>query len=42
MEPIAGLIHHGSGPVFTSLEDPFFPEKFATYALQVAKQFPWI
>lgn len=40
--PIAGLLHHGSGPVFTHLLDPEFPQKFADYALQVAQKFPWI
>ena len=40
--PIAGLLHHGSGPVFTSLHDPLFPKKFAEYAKKVATRFPWI
>ncbi len=39
---IAGLIHHGSGPAYTSLIDPDFPEKFATYARLFANRFPWI
>src|SRR5688572_21198495 len=26
MEPIVGFIHHGSGPLHTSLLDPAFPE----------------
>jgi dTDP-4-dehydrorhamnose reductase len=38
--PIVGLVHHGSGPSFTSLEDPEFPELLAEYALQVATRFP--
>ncbi|MEY3677934.1 MAG: hypothetical protein RI924_75 [Bacteroidota bacterium] len=42
LDPIAGLIHHGSGPAFTNLLDPDFAEKFADYAYQVAKRFPWI
>ncbi|MHA4846762.1 family 1 glycosylhydrolase [Flavitalea antarctica] len=42
MEPIVGLVHHGSGPGFTNLTDPKFPEKLAAYALKVAEQFPWI
>src|SRR5689334_22796470 len=29
LTPIAGLIHHGSGPEGTDLLDPKFPEKFA-------------
>ena len=40
--PIAGLLHHGSGPVFTSLTDPDFPQKFAAYTSKVAQQFPWL
>lgn len=40
--PIAGLLHHGSGPRFTSLEDPDFPGKLARYASKVARQFPWL
>jgi dTDP-4-dehydrorhamnose reductase len=40
--PIAGLIHHGSGPKFTSLTDPAFPEALAKYASKVAKKFPWV
>lgn len=40
--PIAGLLHHGSGPAYTSLDDPCFPGKFAQYAKQVAAKFPWI
>jgi dTDP-4-dehydrorhamnose reductase len=42
MAPIAGLVHHGSGPRFTSLIDPQFPEKLAHYARQVAERYPWI
>ncbi len=40
--PIAGLLHHGSGPEFTDLADNHFPEKFAAYAGKVARQFPWL
>ena len=42
MEPIVGLLHHGSGPSFTNLEDPLFPELFAGYAAKVAARFPWV
>lgn len=42
MSPIAGLLHHGSGPAFTRLDDKRFPELLANYALKVAEQFPWI
>jgi dTDP-4-dehydrorhamnose reductase len=40
--PVAGLLHHGSGPHFTSLEDSLFPEKLARYARRVAESFPWL
>lgn len=39
---IAGLVHHGSGPAFTSLLDKDFPTLLAAYAKEVATQFPWI
>ena len=42
IKPIAGLVHHGSGPAFTDLTDPDFPYKLALYAKAVAKKFPWI
>lgn len=40
--PIAGLLHHGSGPLRTSLIDPDFPQKFSQYARSVAERYPWI
>ncbi len=40
LEPIVGLLHHGSGPRHTSLVDPHFPTLFADYARQVAERFP--
>ncbi len=39
---IAGLVHHGSGPSFTKLSDKNFPNLLASYAGEVARQFPWI
>jgi dTDP-4-dehydrorhamnose reductase len=42
IDVIAGLIHHGSGPSFTNLLDPAFPELLAQYAYKVAVQFPWL
>jgi dTDP-4-dehydrorhamnose reductase len=38
--PIAGLLHHGSGPAFTNLLDPEFPALFSAYAARVAERFP--
>jgi dTDP-4-dehydrorhamnose reductase len=40
--PIAGLVHHGSGPCYTNLLDPAFPELAARYAARVAARYPWI
>lgn len=42
VRPIVGLVHHGSGPAFTSLVDPRFPERLAAYAGRVAARFPWV
>ncbi|GAA4329725.1 sugar nucleotide-binding protein [Flaviaesturariibacter amylovorans] len=42
IDVIAGLVHHGSGPSFTNLLDPDFPELLAEYAGKVATQFPWL
>jgi len=42
MNPIVGLLHHGSGPSFTNLLDPEFPYLLATYAFEVASRYPWI
>ena len=39
---VGGLVHHGSGPRYTSLLDPAFPEKLADYAARVARRYPWI
>lgn len=41
IRPIIGLVHHGSGPLHTSLVDQDFPEKLAAYARAVAERFPW-
>ncbi|MDB6005085.1 MAG: dTDP-4-dehydrorhamnose reductase [Prosthecobacter sp.] len=42
IQPIIGLIHHGSGPRGTSLIDPEFPEKLAAYARSIAERYPWV
>jgi dTDP-4-dehydrorhamnose reductase len=42
VKPIAGLVHHGSGPPHTSLLDPAFPLLLADYALAVAQRYPHI
>lgn len=42
LRPIVGLLHHGSGPRYTDLIDPLFPEKFARFARAVAHRYPWV
>jgi dTDP-4-dehydrorhamnose reductase len=42
LKPIAGFLHHGSGPAYTSLIDPEFPEMFAEYSGDFAARYPWI
>jgi dTDP-4-dehydrorhamnose reductase len=42
IRPIAGLLHHGSGPRYTELLDPHFPAKLASFARRVAERYPWI
>ncbi len=42
IDPIVGLLHHGSGPSYTHLLDPCFPELFTDYASAVAARYPWI
>jgi dTDP-4-dehydrorhamnose reductase len=39
---IGGLLHHGSGPLYTNLLDPDFPKKLGDYAARVAERYPWI
>ncbi|CAN5472784.1 hypothetical protein BH11PSE11_BH11PSE11_20970 [soil metagenome] len=42
ISPIAGLVHHGSGPMYTSLVDQAFPELLAQHAANVAARYPHI
>ena len=42
LKPIAGLIHHGSGPRYTNLLDPLFAQRLAEYARAVAERYPHI
>lgn len=41
VEPILGLVHHGSGPSYTDLLDPSFAEGLAEFAARVAARYPW-
>jgi dTDP-4-dehydrorhamnose reductase len=42
IQPIIGLVHHGSGPRDTSLIDPDFPARLAEFAGAVARRYPWV
>ncbi|MFL5735187.1 MAG: family 1 glycosylhydrolase [Chloroflexia bacterium] len=42
LRPIVGLVHHGSGPRYTNLLDPGFPEGLAHYGRAVAERYPWV
>jgi len=42
ISPIAGLVHHGSGPRYTDLADPAFPGLLAQHAARVAARYPWV
>jgi dTDP-4-dehydrorhamnose reductase len=41
IEPIVGLVHHGSGPKYVSFYDESFADGLARYARKVAEKFPW-
>lgn len=42
LDPILGLVHHGSGPRHTHLLDPAFATGLATYARAVAERYPHV
>ena len=42
MRPIAGLVHHGSGPAYTDLLDDRFPALLADFAGAAAARYPWV
>lgn len=42
VEPIVGLVHHGSGPRHTHLLDDGFPDALARFATRVAHRYPWV
>lgn len=42
IDPIVGLVHHGSGPLDTNLLDPRFAERLAAFAARVADRYPWV
>lgn len=40
--PIAGLLHHGSGPLATSLISSDFAHGLAAHARRTAESYPWL
>jgi dTDP-4-dehydrorhamnose reductase len=42
IEPIVGLVHHGSGPMYADFFDGSFAEGLGKFAAKVAAQFPWV
>lgn len=42
IEVIAGLVHHGSGPLYVDILNDSFSAGLAKYAKEVATAFPWI
>jgi dTDP-4-dehydrorhamnose reductase len=42
IQPIVGLVHHGSGPLRTNLLDPAFATGLAEFAAAVATRYPWV
>ena len=42
IQPIVGLVHHGSGPRHTSLVDSAFAEGLAQFAQAFAERYPWV
>lgn len=42
VQVVGGLVHHGSGPRYTSLLNRNFPDLLGDYAARVAERYPWI
>ena len=42
IEPILGLVHHGSGPRATNLLAPDFADRLAEHAAAAARRYPWV
>lgn len=42
LRPVAGLVHHGSGPAWTDLLNPDFAPGLARFAGEAARRYPWI
>jgi len=42
INPIVGLVHHGSGPRYTALHEDNFAAGLAQHAANVARRYPWL
>jgi dTDP-4-dehydrorhamnose reductase len=42
VRPIAGLVHHGSGPRYANIAGPEFATGLAAFARAAATQYPWV
>ena len=42
IKPIAGLLHHGSGPSWTHVLAPDFQDEFSRFAEAFARRYPWV
>lgn len=42
VDPIVGLVHHGSGPRYTALHLDTFDTGLARFARMVAERYPWV
>ncbi|MBD2767314.1 family 1 glycosylhydrolase [Hymenobacter sp. BT664] len=42
INPIIGLVHHGSGPRYTALNQDNFATGLARHAANVARRYPWL
>ncbi len=42
VQPIVGLVHHGSGPAWTAIGEDSFATGLAAHAAQVAQRYPWV
>ena len=42
IEPVLTLVHHGSGPLWTQLLDPGFPDGLGRFAEAAARRYPWV
>lgn len=42
ISPIAALVHHGSGPCWTSILAPDFAEHLAAFGGRLARRYPWV